>query len=78
VILSQAAPSRGYRFPVRFARRARAFLCEVCVFDFDIGRMVVGLLVFGVLVGGAIVALILLAWPWLWAMAKPALDSWTT
>jgi len=48
------------------------------VFDFDIGRMVVGLLVFGVLVGGAIVALILLAWPWLWAMAKPALDSWTT
>ena len=74
MILSQAAPSRGYRFPIRFARRERAFLFAVCMFDFDIGRMVVGLLVFGGLVGGAIVALILQAWP----LANPAQHAWTT
>ncbi|MGK5031460.1 hypothetical protein [Janthinobacterium sp. MDT1-19] len=44
------------------------------MFDFDIGRMVVGLLVFGGLVGGAIVALILQAWP----LANPAQHAWTT
>lgn len=48
------------------------------MFNFDIGRMIVGLLALGGLIGGAIVALILLAWPWLWAMAKPALHAWTT
>ena len=47
------------------------------MFDYDIGRMIIGLLVFGGLVGGAIVALVLLAWPWLWAMARPALHAFT-
>ncbi|WP_426070187.1 hypothetical protein [Janthinobacterium sp. DSP2-3-3] len=48
------------------------------MFNFDIGRMIVGLVLAGALIGGAIVALMLLVWPWLWAMAKPALHVWTT
>ncbi|MGK5044916.1 hypothetical protein ACQ4WP_03315 [Janthinobacterium sp. GB4P2] len=47
------------------------------MFNFDIGRMIVGIALMGAVVGGAIVALVLLAWPWLWALAKPALHAWT-
>ena len=47
------------------------------MFNFDIGRMIVGMALLGAVVGGAIVALVLLAWPWLWAMAKPALHAVT-
>ncbi|PIG31076.1 hypothetical protein CLU93_5428 [Janthinobacterium sp. 35] len=47
------------------------------MFNFDIGRMIVGLVLAGAVIGGAIVALVLLAWPWLWAMAKPALHAIT-
>lgn len=47
------------------------------MFNFDIGRMIVGMGLLGAVVGGAIVALVLLAWPWLWAMAKPALHAVT-
>jgi len=47
------------------------------MFDYDINRMIVGLLIFGGLVGGAFVALVLLAWPWLWSMAKPAIHAFT-
>lgn len=47
------------------------------MFNFDVGRMIVGMALLGAVVGGAIVALVLLAWPWLWAMAKPALHAFT-
>lgn len=47
------------------------------MFNFDIGRMIMGLLLAGTVIGGAIVALVLLAWPWLWALAKPALHAFT-
>jgi hypothetical protein len=47
------------------------------MFNFDIGRMIVGLVLAGAMIGGAIVALVLLAWPWLWAMFKPALHAFT-
>lgn len=47
------------------------------MFNFDIGRMIMSLLLAGIVIGGAIVALALLAWPWLWALAKPTLHAWT-
>lgn len=47
------------------------------MFNFDIGRMIMGLLMAGIVIGGAIVALVLLAWPRLWALAKPALHAFT-
>ena len=47
------------------------------MFNFDFGGMIVALILAGALIGGAIVAIILLAWPWLWAIAKPALRAWT-
>ena len=47
------------------------------MFDFDFRRMIITIALAGVVIGGAIVALVLLAWPWLWAMAKPALHSFT-
>ena len=47
------------------------------MFNSDFGRMIAGLVLLGALIGGAIVALVLLAWPWLWAMAKPALHAVT-
>lgn len=43
------------------------------MFNFDIGRTIVGIALPGAAAGGAIVALVLLAWPWLWAMIKPTL-----
>ena len=47
------------------------------MFNFDFGDMIVALILAGALIGGAIVSLVLLAWPWLWAMAKPALHTFT-
>jgi hypothetical protein len=48
------------------------------MFDIDCRGMIITLILVGVLIGGATVAIVLLAWPWLWAMAKPALHTWTT
>ena len=48
------------------------------MFNFDFGGIIIALILAGALIGGAIVAIILLAWPWLWALAKPALHAWTT
>ena len=48
------------------------------MFDIDFRSMIIALLCLGALIGGAIVSIILLAWPWLWAIAKPALHAWTT
>ena len=47
------------------------------MFNFDIGSILVGIALLGALIGGAIVALVLLAWPWLWELVKPALHAWT-
>lgn len=47
------------------------------MFDFDFRRMIITIALAGAVIGGAIVALMLLVWPWLWAMAKPALHAWT-
>ena len=54
-----------------------AFLFEVSMFDIDFRRMIITLVLAGALIGGAIVALVMVAWPWLWAMAKPALHAVT-
>ena len=48
------------------------------MFDIDFRGMIITLILVGALIGAAIVALVLLTWPWLWAMAKPTLHSWTT
>ena len=48
------------------------------MFNLDIGRMIVCIALVGAMIGGAIVAVVLLAWPWLWAIAKPALHAFTT
>ena len=45
--------------------------------NFDIGRMIMCLVLAGAVIGGAIVAFVLMAWPWLWAMAKPVLHTFT-
>ena len=47
------------------------------MFDIDFRRMIITIALAGVVIGGAIVALMLLVWPWLWAMAKPALHTFT-
>lgn len=47
------------------------------MFDIDFRAMIITLILAGALIGGAIVAIVLLAWPWLWAMAKPALHTFT-
>ena len=47
------------------------------MFAIDFRRMIITLVCLGGLVGGAIIALVLLVWPWLWAIAKPALHSFT-
>jgi hypothetical protein len=54
-----------------------AFLFEVIMFDIDFRGMIITLILVGALIGGAIVVLMLLVWPWLWAMAKPALHAAT-
>ena len=48
------------------------------MFNVDFGGIIIALILAGALIGGAIVAIVLLAWPWLWAIAKPALHAWTT
>ncbi len=48
------------------------------MFDIDFRQMIITVVVVvGAMIGGAVVALMLLAWPWLWALAKPALHAWT-
>ena len=47
------------------------------MFAIDFRGLIVTMALVGAVIGGAIVALVLLAWPWLWAMAKPALHSFT-
>ncbi|MGK5049838.1 hypothetical protein ACQ4WP_28730 [Janthinobacterium sp. GB4P2] len=47
------------------------------MFDFDFRRMIITIALAGAVVGGAIVALMLLAWPWLLAMVKPTLHALT-
>ena len=47
------------------------------MFDIDFRGMIISLILVGALIGAAIVALVLLAWPWLWALAKPALHAFT-
>ena len=47
------------------------------MFDIDFRSMIIALILAGALIGGAIVALVLLAWPWLWALTKPALHAVT-
>ena len=48
------------------------------MFDIDFRRMIITVVLVGAVIGGAVVALVLLAWPWLWAMAKPALHTLTS
>ena len=47
------------------------------MFDFDFRRMIITIALAGAVIGGAIGALVLLAWPWLWAIAKPVLHAVT-
>lgn len=47
------------------------------MFDIDFRRMIITIALAGVVIGGAVVALVLLAWPRLWAMAKPVLHTFT-
>ena len=47
------------------------------MFDIDFRAMIIALILAGALIGGVIVALMLLIWPWLWAIAKPALHAFT-
>ncbi|WP_168208337.1 hypothetical protein [Janthinobacterium tructae] len=48
------------------------------MFDIDFRRMIITIALLGAVIGGATIALVLLAWPSLWALAKPTLHSWTT
>lgn len=70
-------PARRVSPPAASLRR-RLFYLRWRMFDIDFRSMIITLLCFGALIGGAIVALVLLAWPWLWVMTKPALHAWTT
>ncbi|WP_176461052.1 hypothetical protein [Janthinobacterium sp. PC23-8] len=47
------------------------------MFDIDFRAMFIALVCLGALIGGTIVALVLLAWLWLWALAKPTLHAFT-
>ena len=50
------------------------------MFDIDFRQLIITVILLGALIGGAIVAIVaivLLAWLWLWAMAKPALHTLT-
>ena len=47
------------------------------MFDIDFRQLIITVILLGALIGGAIVAIVLLAWPWLSAMAKPALHTFT-
>ena len=46
------------------------------MFDIDFRRMIITIGLLGAVIGGATIALVLLAWPWLWALAKPTLHAW--
>ena len=48
------------------------------MFDIDFRGMIIVQVLAGALIGGAIIAVVLLAWPWLWSLVKPALHAWTT
>jgi hypothetical protein len=45
--------------------------------EIDFAGLIVALLLVGAAIGGALVTLVFVGWPWLWAMAKPALHAWT-
>lgn len=47
------------------------------MFDPDFRRMFITIALLGAVIGGATIALVLLACPWLWALAKPTLHAWT-
>lgn len=47
------------------------------MFDIDFRQLIITVILLGALIGGAIVAIVLLAWPWLWAIAKPVLHTFT-
>lgn len=47
------------------------------MFDIDFRRMLITIVLVGAVIGGATTALALLAWPSLWAMAKPTLHAWS-
>ncbi|MBG6222782.1 CHASE2 domain-containing sensor protein [Janthinobacterium sp. CAN_S1] len=47
------------------------------MFDIDFRRMLITIALTAAAIGGATIALILLAWPWMWAPAKPTLHAWT-
>ncbi|WP_298406519.1 hypothetical protein [Janthinobacterium sp.] len=47
------------------------------MFGFDFRRMFITIALLGAVIGGATIALVLLGWPWLWALAKPTLHAWT-
>ena len=43
----------------------------------DLRRMFIVIAMVGAVIGTSIAALVLLVWPWLWAIAKPALHAFT-
>lgn len=47
------------------------------MFDIDFRQMIITIVLLGAVVGGTTVGLVLLAWPWLWTLAKPTLHAWT-
>lgn len=47
------------------------------MFDIDFRGMLITIALLGEVLGGASIALVLLAWPWLWALIKPTLHAWT-
>jgi len=48
------------------------------MFNIDFRGLLITIALLGAVIGGAVVTLVLLTWPWLWAIAKPALHSWTS
>lgn len=47
------------------------------MFNIDLTRMLICIALLGAVIGGAIAVLVLVGWPWLWAIAKPALHAIT-
>ena len=45
--------------------------------DYDFTRLLMVILLAGAAIGGALVTLVFVAWPWLWALSKPLLHAWT-
>lgn len=52
-------------FAARRITALAAFYLRCRMFDIDFRQMIITLILAGALIGGAIVALVLLAWPWL-------------